>query len=140
MIDYPVILVDTGIIVAFYDSKDKYHQQVLQFFATCTSQLITTIACVTEVMWLLAPNVKVQNEFLSALGKYVFHCEHLLSSDYQRIRELNTTYQDLPGDFTDLSLIVISERLNISAIATLDKDFDVYRRYRKQPFNRVFFP
>lgn len=34
----------------------------------------------------------------------------------------------------------ISERLNISAIATLDKDFDIYRRYRKQSFNRVFFP
>ncbi len=43
-------------------------------------------------------------------------------------------------NFTDLSLIVISERLNISEIATLDKDFDVYRRYRKKPFNRVFFP
>jgi predicted nucleic acid-binding protein len=134
----PVILVDTGIIVAFYDSKDKYHQQVLQFFASCTSQLITTLACVTEVMWLLAPNIKVQNKFLSALEKDIFHCQHLLLPDYQRIRELNTTYQDLPGDFTDLSLIVISERLNISAIATLDKDFDVYRRYRKEPFNRVF--
>jgi predicted nucleic acid-binding protein len=70
----------------------------------------------------------------------VFLCEHLLPSDYQRIQELNTIYQDLPGDFTDLSLIAISERLNISAIATLDKDFNIYRRYRKQPFNRIFLP
>jgi uncharacterized protein len=48
------------------------------------------------------------------------------------------SYQDLPVDFTDLSLIAISERLNISAIATLDKDFNIYRRYRKQSFDRVF--
>jgi predicted nucleic acid-binding protein len=48
---YPFILIDTGIIVAFYDKKDRYHQQVVQFFATCTSQLITTVGCVTEVMW-----------------------------------------------------------------------------------------
>lgn len=89
-------------------------------------------------MWLLAPNTKVQNEFLSALSKRAFLCEHLLPSDYQRIQELNTTYQDLPADFTDLSLIAISERLNISAIATLDKDFNIYRRYRKQPFDRIF--
>jgi predicted nucleic acid-binding protein len=67
--------------------------------------------------------MKVQNEFLSALSKKAFLCEHLLPSDYQRIQELNSIYQDLPADFTDLSLIVISERLNISAIATLDKDF-----------------
>jgi uncharacterized protein len=46
----------------------------------------------------------------------------------------------LPGDFADLSLVVISERLNISAITTLDKDFDIYRRYRNQPFERVFNP
>ena len=39
-----------------------------------------------------------------------------------------------------LSLIAISERLNIEAIATLDKDFDIYRRYRNQPFIRVFYP
>jgi uncharacterized protein len=53
---------------------------------------------------------KVQNEFLAALLINVFQCEHLLSSDYQRIQELNTTYQDLPADFTDLSLIAISAR------------------------------
>ncbi len=90
-------------------------------------------------MWLLAPNIKVQNEFLSALYKQAILCEHLQSSDYQRIQELNTTYQDLPADFTDLSLIAISERLNISAIAKLDSDFDIYRRDRKQPFEHIFF-
>jgi uncharacterized protein len=140
MNNYPLILIDTGILVAFYDRQDKYHQQVLSFFNTCHSQLITTVACVTEVMWLLAPNTKVQNEFLSALLMGAFQCEHLVQLDYQKIQELNTTYQDLPADFTDLSLIAISERLDIPAIATLDKDFNIYRRYRKQPFDRVFLP
>ncbi len=42
-----------------------------------------------------------------------------------RIAELNAQYADLRGDFADLSLIVIAERLNIAAIATLDKDFDL---------------
>ena len=44
------------------------------------------------------------------------------------------------ADFSDLALIAISERLGIAAIATLDKDFDIYRRYRKDPFDRVFRP
>lgn len=39
-----------------------------------------------------------------------------------------------------LSLIAISERWNIGAIATLDSDFDIYRRYCKQPFERAFMP
>ncbi len=87
MNNYPFILIDTGIIVAFYDIQDYYHQQVLDFFNTCNSQLITTIACVTEVMWLLSPNIQVQNEFLLALEKEAFICEHLLPSDYQRISQ-----------------------------------------------------
>jgi uncharacterized protein len=66
--------------------------------------------------------------------------EHLTDQDYHRINELNLNYQDLPADFADLSLVAISERLNIPAIATLDKDFDIYRRYRHQPFVRVFIP
>jgi hypothetical protein len=44
MNNYPVILIDTGIIVAFYDRKDKYHQQVGNFFGVCTGQLVTTVA------------------------------------------------------------------------------------------------
>jgi predicted nucleic acid-binding protein len=77
---------------------------------------------------------------LPLLQKWCGYLLQILPSDYQRIQELNTIYQDLPADFTDLSLIAISERLNISAIATLDKDFNIYRRYRKQPFNRIFLP
>jgi len=107
---YPFILIDTGIIVAFYNKGDRYHQQVVNFFANCSSQLITTVGCITETMWLLAPDVKVQTEFLSALEKEVFIAEHLLSEDYQKIKQLNQIYQDLPADFTDLSLIAISER------------------------------
>jgi uncharacterized protein len=47
---------------------------------------------------------------------------------------------ELPRDFADLSPLKVSERLNIAAIATLDKDFNIYRRYRRQPFDRLFTP
>jgi hypothetical protein len=36
--------------------------------------------------------------------------------------------------------VAISEQLDIAAIATLDSDFDIYRCYRKQPFQRIFVP
>ncbi|MEH2359347.1 type II toxin-antitoxin system VapC family toxin [Nostoc sp.] len=137
---YPTILVDTGLLVAFYDSADLHHDRVVEFFAGCTSRLVTSEGCVTEVMWLLASDWQVQNEFLSHLANRIYECESLTSRDFTRIAELNAQYADLPADFSDLSLVVISERLNVAAIATLDKDFDIYRRYRNQPFKRVFYP
>ena len=91
-------------------------------------------------MWLLSPDYRVQNLFLSHLSQQIYQCEPLIPQDFARILELNQQYADLPGDFADLSLVAISERLNIAAIATLDKDFNIYRRYRRQPFDRIFIP
>jgi len=137
---YPVILVDSSLLVAYYNARDSYHVQVKDFLADSTSRLITTEACITEVMYLLAPNWRVQNEFLSDVAIRLYECESLIIEDFARIAELNAQYASLPGDFADLSLVAISERLNVSAIATLDKDFDIYRRYRRQAFDRVFLP
>ena len=106
---------------------------ILQLFL-----LITTIACVTEVMYLLSRNYRTQNEFLNDLAQKLYRCIPLIPQDFTRIKELNQQYADLPGDFADLSLVTISERQNISSILTLDSDFDVYRRYRIQPFERVY--
>jgi hypothetical protein len=89
-------------------------------------------------MYLLSKNYRTQNEFLNDLAQQLYRCIPLVPEDFSRIRELNEQYADLPADFADLSLISISERLNISAIITLDSDFDIYRRYRKQPFERMF--
>lgn len=137
---YAKVLIDTGMIVAFYNSADRYHETVVGFLAGCDSQLVTTVGCITESMWLLARDWRIQNSFLNHLAQGIYASEPLVPDDFLRIAELNEQYADLPGDFSDLSLVSISERLNIAEIATLDKDFDIYRRYRKQPFNRVFYP
>jgi uncharacterized protein len=135
-----VVLIDTSVLVAFYNANDRYHTQARQFFEQCSSNLVTTIDCVTETMWLLLPDNRVQNLFLTHLSQQIYHCELLTPQDFFRIAELNQQYADLPGDFADLSLVAVSERLNIAAIATLDKDFNIYRRYRNQPFDRIFTP
>jgi len=133
----PIILTDSSILIAYYSIKDNYHDSVCRFFEECSSELITTTACVTEVMYLLSRDYRTQNEFLNDLAQKLYQCIPLLSEDFIRIKQLNEQYADLPGDFADLSLIAISERLNISAIVTLDADFDIYRRYRNKPFERI---
>ena len=104
-------LIDTGILVAFYDVADPHHQQVSKFLSNFRGELITTISCITETMWLFASDYRVQNEFLQHLSIQVYRCEILNPEDFDRIIELNTQYSDLPGDFADLSLVCISERL-----------------------------
>ena len=135
----PILLVDTGMLVAFFNRGDRYHAQVYSFIKNSTSIMVTTVACITETVYLLPRYWQMQNDLFLMLAQGIIECEHLQNQDFTRIAELNMQYADINPDFADLALVAISERLDIPAIATLDKDFDIYRRYRKQPFERVFF-
>jgi uncharacterized protein len=131
------ILIDSCALVAYYSEQDVYHDIMCRFLAECTSELITTTSCITETMWLLDYDYRVQNEFLDEVLDGVYIHETLTNNDLRRIIELNKKYADRKPDFADLSLVAVSERLDIPAIATFDKDFQVYRRYRNQPFVNV---
>ena len=136
------ILIDSGILLSYYQQQEPLHQAVIAFFDQNTAQLVTSPICIAEVLWLLGnpanPRVlAAQNHLLTAVSRGGIEVINLLPADYARVAELNGRYADLPGDFADLTLVSLSERLDIPEILTLDSDFDVYRRFRKQPFCRI---
>ena len=135
-------LVDAGPLVAYYNKTDSYHTQICDYFQSCTFQLVTTDPCLAEAMYLLRESHKVQSSLAGDVAEGIWRREPLIDSDFERIAALFEKYRDLPADFADLSLIVISERLELPRIVTLDSDFNIYRRFRDkpQPFNRVFYP
>ncbi|MEB3322216.1 MAG: VapC toxin family PIN domain ribonuclease [Synechococcaceae cyanobacterium] len=108
------ILIDSGILLSYYQQQEPLHQAVVDFFDHTAAQLITSPICIAEVLWLLGD-----------------------PGDYARIAELNVRYADRSADFADLTLATLSERLDVAEILTLDGDFDIYRRFRREPFRRV---
>jgi predicted nucleic acid-binding protein len=136
------ILVDSGILLSYYQRNEPLHDAVVRFFEATPAQLVTSPICIAETLWLLGdpgnPNVvAAQNHLLLAVSRGGLQVVDLQPDDYARVAELNERYADLPGDFADLTLVILSERLEIAAILTLDSDFDVYRRFRRQPFQRI---
>lgn len=142
-------LVDAGPIIAYYSCSDAHHEQILSFFKTCCHRLITTDPCIAEAMYALYALGKysggayqVQASLAADIAYEIWLREPLENADFVRIADLFDKYKNVPADFADLSLVAVSERLNISDIVTLDSDFDIYRRFQKnpQPFNRIFYP
>jgi predicted nucleic acid-binding protein len=136
------ILVDSGVLLSYYQEREPLHQAVVAFFDQTSAQLITSPICVAEVLWLLgdpgdARVLAAQNHLLRAVSGGGIESSPLLPEDYARVADLNERYADLPGDFADLTLICLSERLDIAEILTLDSDFEIYRRFRREPFQRV---
>ena len=132
------IVIDSGPLIALFDSKDRYHQQAIIFLQNLQGHLHTNIAVITEVVHLLGFSQQAQQDFLVWVEQAVIIDQSTLE-DWQSIVDLLRKYADLPADFADASLIVLCERLNTQYVASVDSDFTVYRNHLKKPFNNVFW-
>jgi predicted nucleic acid-binding protein len=133
------VLIDAGPIIAYFNENDAHHNRVDEFYEEFTGQFITTLPVITEAIWQLRANTTVQNYLFADLEKEIYQLESLVPADFKRIAELNLKYEELPADFADLSLIAVSERLNLPKIFTLDGDFNIYRRFKTSYFEHVKF-
>ncbi|MCF7970982.1 MAG: PIN domain-containing protein [Methylococcaceae bacterium] len=121
------ILVDSGPLIALFDQSDKYHLKSIEFIKNNTSELLTTLASITETLHLLDFNRHAQFDFLTWINKGAIKIEPIETADLIRIKELMMKYADLPMDFADACLVLLGEKYKISVIATIDRDFEVYR-------------
>ena len=131
------ILIDSGPLIALFDRNDKYHSASLKFIKDNNSELVTTLASVTETLHLLDFNRNAQIDFLGWVNAGAVTLESISSDDLQRIKELTIKYSDLPMDFADACLVFLGEKLNINTVATIDRDFDIYRLKGKKPFTTL---
>jgi len=131
------ILIDSGPLIALFDRNDKYHLASIKFIKDNNSELVTSLASVTEALHLLDFNRNAQIDFLGWMNAGAVTLEPISSDDLQRIKELTIKYSDLPMDFADACLVLLGEKLNISTVATIDRDFDVYRLKGKKPFTTL---
>lgn len=92
---------------------------------------------VTEVAYLLATRLGVEPEvrFLGDLATGVLSIDAAPAGDWLRIAELVATYRDLPLGTVDASIVAAAERLDVDAIATIDRrHFGVVRPRHAESF------
>jgi len=131
------ILIDSGPLIALFDGSDNHHQPAKNFIKNNTAELVTSLASITETLYLLDFNRHAQLDFLDWVQKGAVTIAPIENSDLSRIRTLIKKYQDLPMDFADACLVYIGETLDIDQIATIDRDFSIYRIKGRKAFKLV---
>jgi predicted nucleic acid-binding protein len=131
------ILIDSGPMIALFDQSDRYHGASVEFIRNCNAELVTTLASLTETLHLLDFNRQVQMDFLTWVNAGALTIESVDIHGLSRVQALMQKYLDLPMDFADACLVYLAEKLNIQTIATIDRDFDVYRIKGKHPFTTL---
>ena len=131
------ILIDSGPLIALFDSSDKYHQKTLEFIKSNQFLLITTIASITKTLHLLDFNRNAQLDFIEWIYRGGVEIANIINPDFQRIKKLTEKYSDLPIDFADSCLVLLAEKMGINTIATIDRDFSIYRIKGKKAFKTI---
>ena len=133
----PSVAVDTGPLIALFDRDDRHHQSARRFFENVEDDLVTNIAIVTETTQMLDFATGAARDFLGWVGDAI-EINGATKGDLARIAEIMAKYADLPADFADASLVAMCERAGIERVATLDKDFDVYRLGNRKRLTNTF--
>lgn len=120
------IVVDTGAMIALVDSADRHHDAVRELYDQAPHRWALPWAILPEVDYLLDRHVDraAAAAFRSDCAAGAFRIEWGTDADLARADALCTQYAALRLGLVDASVIAIAERLNASAIATLDlRDF-----------------
>ncbi len=131
------ILIDSGPLIALFDASDKYHSKAVNFIKTNKFPLVTTIASVTETLHLLDFNRNAQIDFIEWVHRGAVEIQNIENNDFGRLKELIKKYRDLPMDFADSCLVYLAEKLNLNTIATIDRDFSIYRIQGRRKFKII---
>jgi hypothetical protein len=135
-----VLIVDTGVLVAAADRTDRNHQRCVAVLEEASQPLLTTGLVIAECAYLIERELGPDAEVLlyESIIDQALRVEDLTGADWQRIRELVSTYANLPLGGTDASVIAIAERHDQTTIATLDhRHFAVVRPTHTEAFELI---
>ncbi len=131
------ILVDSGPLIALFDASDRYHSKAVDFIKNNKYPLIKTIASVTETLHLLDFNRNAQIDFIEWIHRGGVEIANIENTDFGRLKKLTEKYRDLPMDFADSCLVYLAEKNNLYTIATIDRDFSIYRIKGRRKFKII---
>ena len=126
------VLVDTGPLVALLNRNDRYHAWVRDVLNTVEPPILTCEAVVSECCFLLARIGGGQDAVLELLSKGVLRVDFRMSSEVDVVRTLMSKFSSVPMSLADACLVRMSELDPHCRVLTLDSDFRIYRRNRRQ--------
>jgi predicted nucleic acid-binding protein len=123
----PVVLLDTGPLVAFLDRREEHHKWARGEFGKIYPPFLTCEAVLTEACWLvrgLAGGVRAVMELVErGIVKVPLHLE----SHTSEIRKAMERYDTLPMSLADACLVRMAELHSGAEVLTLDSHFKIYR-------------
>jgi predicted nucleic acid-binding protein len=117
------LLLDTGIVYAYYDRSDRWHPQARALLRAEARGLILPAPVIPEVDHLLGARLGDDSRlaFYSGLTGGHFFVADLPRQAYARVTDIHTQFADLSLGFVDAAIVALAGTLGVPRIATTDR-------------------
>jgi predicted nucleic acid-binding protein len=133
-------LLDTGPLIALLDRRDQYHAWVQSQFDEMVPPLLTCEAVLTEACHLAPRTGRGARAALELFERGVVRLSFDLHENFAPVSSLMQRYANVPMSLADACLVRMSELVTDCVVFTLDSDFRIYRRQRRQKIPLVIPP
>lgn len=123
-----MIVVDTGVLLAYFAASDPDHQSVVDFLGSTRERLVTTPLVLAELDYFVLDRFgpRVEARVLKRVIGSNLETLPFGAHELNACMRILDRYQDLELGLTDASVIAAAEASGTRRIATLDiKDFGV---------------
>jgi uncharacterized protein len=128
------VLLDTGVIVALIDRRERYHPRCVALVERLERPLVTCEAVIAESCYLLRVVAGGAEAVLENIERGMVQIPFQLSQSATPVRTSLKKYRDLPASLADACLIHLADLFDTGDILTLDRDFMTYRWRRNRSF------
>jgi predicted nucleic acid-binding protein len=126
------VLLDAGPLAALMNPRDQWHEWVRSQFAEIQPPLRTCESVVSVACFLARRAEGGVDRILALAERRVIAIDFSLKEQFDEVAALMRRYADVPMSLADACLVRMSELIDGSTILTLDRDFRVYRRHRRE--------
>jgi predicted nucleic acid-binding protein len=121
-------IADTGFLVAFASVRDMHHDWAVGVAGELTEPALTCEAVLAETAFKLRSVELV----LEMIGTELVKVSFKLNDHLPQVLTSAKRYADREPDLADLCLIRMSELYPEHSVITVDKDFRIYRRNKRE--------
>ena len=129
-------IADTGFLVAFKNRTDQHHAWAVDLARQIDVPLVTCESVLSEAAFHLESNDAVLALVTAGMLEVGFD----FSQNLAKLHELALRYADRHPDLADLCLIRMSEIHPHHRVITVDEDFRVYRRNKREVIPLLYPP
>ncbi len=126
------VIADSSALVALLNRNDTHHRWARERWCEMSDAVTVCDAVLSEARYLLERRGANPEDLLRLWESEAMRMDFDLRNEATAVRRLIRSYRTVPMSLADACVVRMSEIQANSAVWTLDRGFQVYRRHRRQ--------